>query len=99
MASVRAGWPQYWAAWGEWRPAWQLRRPGGSVPATSASPAPTPTVTTPSSAISQSDQHDYARLRAAGTFLTGTPISGRVKDRGINLAGDANRFAHCARRS
>ena len=97
MASVRDGWPQYWAAWGEWRPVWQVRRPGGSVPATSASPSPTPSATTPSSAISQSDQHDYARLRAAGTFLTGPPINDRVRDRGLDLANEANRSAHCAR--
>jgi hypothetical protein len=96
MASASDGWLQYWAAWGEWRPVWQVRRPGGSVPAISASPSPTPSATPTSSAIPQSDQHDYARLRAAGTFLTG-PISGRVKDRDINLAGDANRSAHRAR--
>jgi hypothetical protein len=29
----------------------------------------------------------------------GDPVSGRVKDRDINLAGDANRSAHRARRS
>ena len=97
MASVRDGWPQYWAAWGDPRPVWQVRRPGGSGPATSASPSPTPSATPTSSAISQSDQHDYARLRAAGTFLTGPPINDRVKDRGLNLANEANRSAHCAR--
>ena len=72
MASARDGWPQYRAAaWGEWRPVRQVRRLSGSVPVTSASPSPTPSATTMSSAISKSDQHDYARLRAAGAFLTG----------------------------
>ena len=62
---------------GERRPVRQVRRPGGSVPATSASPAPAPAPSAPA----------------------GDPVSGRVKDRGINLAGDANRSAHRARRS
>jgi hypothetical protein len=70
-----------------------------SVPPTSASPAPTPSATTMPSAISRSDQHDCARLRPLARSVTGTPISGRVKDRDINLAGDANRSAHHARRS
>ena len=73
--------------------------PGGSVPAASASPAPTPSATTMPSAISRSDQHDCARLRPLARSVTGTPISGRVKDRDLNLAGDANLSAHRARRS
>ena len=89
--------PKYREAWGEWRPDWQVRRLSGSVPVTSASPWPTPSGTTMSSAISQSGQHDDARLRPLARFLRGTSISGRVKDRDINLAGHANRSARCAR--
>ena len=26
MVSASDGWPKYWAAWGEWRPPWQVMR-------------------------------------------------------------------------
>jgi hypothetical protein len=92
-------WPKYRAAWGSGDRAGQSGGPGGSIPATPASAAPTPSATTMPSAISRFDRHDCARLRPPSRSRTGTPVSGRVKDRDIKLAGDANRSAHRARRS
>jgi hypothetical protein len=91
--------PKYRVAWGSGERAGRSGGPGGSVPVTSASPAPTPSAMRMPSAICRSDQHDCARLRPLAQSVTGTPISDRVKDRDINLAGDANRSAHRARRS
>jgi len=91
--------PKYWSAWGGREQTGKSGAPGGSDSAASASPTPTPSATTISSAITRSDQHDCARLRRLARSVTGTPIGGRVKDRDINLAGDANRSAHRARRS
>jgi hypothetical protein len=91
--------PKYRVAWGSGERAGKSGGPGGSVPVTSASPAPTPSAMRMPSAICRSDQHDCARLRPLARSLTDTPISGRVKDRDINLGGDANRSAHRARRS
>jgi len=73
MARTSDGGPKYRAAWDEWRPVWQVRRPSGQSRLLSASPSPTPSATTTSSAISQSDLHDYARLQAAGLNLFGHP--------------------------
>jgi hypothetical protein len=71
-------WPKYWVAWGSGDRSGTSGGPGGSIPVTSASPAPTPSAMRMPSAIPQSDRHDCARLRSLARPLTGTPISGRV---------------------
>jgi hypothetical protein len=96
MASVRAGWPQYWAAWG------RVETGLASQAAQRVSPS--------YFRLASADAQRYddvignspvrpARFARAARWhvLTGTPISGRVKDRDINLADDVNRSAHRGR--
>ena len=70
MVSASDGWPEYWAAWGEWRPPWQVMRVRRVSPGCFRFAPPTLRRYDDVIAIPRSHQHHYAiyGLRRAPSF-------------------------------
>jgi hypothetical protein len=96
MASAGDGWPKYRAAWGRVETG-LANQAAQRVSPSYFRPAPAGAQRC-DDVIGNSPVRPARFARAARRHvLTGTPISGRVKDRDVNLAVDVNRSAHRAR--
>lgn len=76
-------WPKSGVTWGNVYRAGKSGGPGGSVRATSASPAPTPRRYDDVIGNLPVCQHDCACPRPMARSVTGTPISGHVGTVGV----------------
>jgi hypothetical protein len=73
-------WPKYWVTW--WN-GYRAGKSGGSVPATSASPAPPPRRYDDAIGNLPVCKRDWAYLRPMARSVTGTPISGHAGTAGV----------------